>query len=140
MKKVIILASILVLASCSSKKNNETNELYKVLVSGEYGGGSFQFYEIISEPKEFRMLLGDDELKKMVKPDDITNSNFVLLNMGEKTSGGYSIEVVKVEELTDKIVITVKENSPKAGEMVTTALTNPYSVVKINSKKRIEIK
>lgn len=140
MKKVVSLVIVLVLVSCSSTKSKDTNSLYKVLVSSEYGGGNFQFYEIISEQKEFRMLLGDDEIKKFVKPNDITTSNFILLNMGEKTSGGYSIEVVKVEELADKIVVTVKENGPTTGQNVTDALTNPYSVVKINSKKPIEIK
>ena len=75
-----------------------------------------------------------------MQPDDINTSNFILLNMGEKTTGGYSIEVVKVEELSDKIIVTVKENAPKTGDNVTDAITNPYAVVKINSKKPIEIK
>jgi len=41
--------------------------------------------------------------------------------------------------LPDKIVVTVKETKPE-GEMVTQALTYPYAVLKINSKKPIEIK
>ncbi len=140
MKRIVLIVGVLVLAACSSTKTKEVGGLYKVLVSSEYGGGNFQFYEIITDQKEFNMLLGDDELKKMVKPDDITTSNFVLLNMGEKSTGGYSIDVVNVEELSDKIVITVKENKPSSGDNVTTAITNPYTVVKINSKKPIEIK
>ena len=36
--------------------------------------------------------------------------------------------------------ITIKEIAPKTGENVTMALTNPYAVIKINSKKPIEIK
>ncbi len=140
MRKVICFLLILVLASCSSTKTKDTSALYQVLVSSEYGGGNFQFYEIFTEAKEFKMLLGDDELKKFVQPNDITTSNFILLNMGEKTTGGYSIEVVNVEELSDKIIVTVKENAPKSGENVTDAITNPYTVVKINSKKPIEIK
>ncbi len=140
MKKVICLLLILAVASCSPTKPAATNALYQILVSSEYGGGNFQFYEIFTEAKEFKMLLGDDELKKLVQPNDINTSNFILLNMGEKTTGGYSIEVVKVEELSDKILVTVKENKPKSGDNVTDAITNPYTVVKINSKKPIEIK
>jgi len=140
MRKVICLASILIVVACSPTKPKDTGALYQVLVSSEYGGGNFQFYEIFTEAKEFKMLLGDDELKKLVQPNDINTSNFILLNMGEKSSGGYSIEVVKVEELTDKIVVTVRENKPAVGENVTDAITTPYAVVKINSKKPIEIK
>ncbi len=140
MRKVICLLSVLVIVSCSPTKTKDTGALYQVLVSSENGGGNFQFYEIFTEAKEFKMLLGDDELKKLVQPNDINTSNFIVLNMGEKTTGGYSIEVVKVEELSDKIVVTVKENKPTTGDNVTDAITNPYTVVKINSKKPIEIK
>lgn len=138
-KSIMLLVAATILGSCSPTKDKSTSkELYKVLLTSEYGGNSFQFYEIITEEKEFRMMLGDDELKKFLKPADIQTANFVLLNMGEKNSGGYSVEVVKVEELPDKIVVTVKENAPSG--MATTAITNPYTVLKINSKKPIEIK
>ena len=141
MKKIIVLVVFgLLIAACSSTKSTSGSALYEVLVAGEYGGGNFQFYEIFTEETEFKMLLADDELKKLVKPNDIATSNFILLNMGEKNTGGYSIEVVKVEELPDKIVVTVRENKPNPGQNVTTAITNPYAVVKINSKKPIEIK
>ena len=140
MRKVVFIAFVLLMVGCSSTKVIDKGGLYSVLVSSEYGGGNFQFYEVFTEAKEFKMLLGDDELKKLVQPDDINTSNFILLNMGEKTTGGYSIEVVNVEELSDKIIVTVKENSPKTGDNVTDAITNPYAVVKINSKKPIEIK
>jgi hypothetical protein len=141
MKKIIPVLMLLILASCSSTKNKSTeNKLYKVLVSSDYNGASFRFYELITEPNEFKMLLGDEEIRKFVKPDDITTSNFILVNMGEKNTGGYRIEVVSVEELTDKIIITIKEIEPKKDGVITTAITNPYEVIKINSKKPIEIK
>ena len=140
MRKLVFILFVVVMVGCSTTKIKETNALYNVLVSSEYGGGNFRFYEIITEPKEFKMLLGDEELKKLVKENDIDSANFILLNMGEKTTGGYSIEIVSVEERIDKIVVTVKENAPKSGENVTDVITNPYSVVKLNSKKIIEIK
>ncbi len=131
------------LYSCSSSKkttSDTTNKLYEVLVSSEYGGGNFKFYEVITEQKEFKMLLGDEEIRKFVKPNDINSANFILVNLGEKSNGGYSVEVVNVVEQTDKIIVTLKEIEPKKGENVTMALTNPYAVIKINSKKPIEIK
>ncbi len=141
MKRIVVLVCVLVLVSCSSTKTKDNStDLYKVLISSEYGGGSFQFYEIITEQKEFNMMLGDDELKKLIKPTDIQTANFILLNLGEKSSGGYSVEVVKVEELSDKIMVTVKEIAPQSGQLAATVMTNPYTVVKINSKKPIEIK
>jgi hypothetical protein len=140
MKKLIPILIIAIFYSCSSTKKVAENQLYRVLISSEYGGGSFKFYEIITEPKEFKMLLVDDEIKKKVREDDIKTANFILVNLGEKSNGGYSIEVESVVELSDKIVVTIKEIEPKKGENVTMALSNPYAVIKINSKKPIEIK
>ena len=138
-KKYSLLLIILVLASCSStKKPIESKPLYDVLFGSDYGGGSFQFYEIISEEHEFQMLLGDDMIKPYVKKDDIKTSNFILVNLGEKSSGGYTIKVEKVKLLKDKVEVTIKEIPPSG--MVTSVMTKPCYVIRIKSKKPIEIK
>ncbi len=139
MKKIVPILILALLYSCSTTKKTVENQLYSVLVSSEYGGGNFRFYEIITEAKEFKMLLGDDEIKKFIKPDDIKTANFILVNLGEKSNGGYGVEVANVVEESDKVVVTIKEIEPKKGN-VTMAITNPYAVIKINSKKPIEIK
>lgn len=141
MKKYLVLLIIIFFASCNSTKSTTTSKpIYQVLTGSDYGGANFKFYEIISQEDEFKILLSDDILKKYVKKEDIKNANFVLMNSGEKPSSGYKLEIVKVEELPDKIVVTVKENEPKSGEMVSMSITRPYIVLKINSKKTIEIK
>ena len=138
-KKIAILSVVFMLFSCSSSKTPIISEpLYDVLFGSDYGGASFQFYEIISNEDEFNILLTDDMIKPYVKKTDIENSNFILVNMGEKKSGGYTLEVQKVEELADKIVVTLKEVEPKG--MATMAVTKPCYVIRIKSKKPIEIK
>lgn len=139
MKKFSLLFIIVVLTSCSSaKKPMESQAMYDVLFRDEYGGGSFQFYEIISEENEFKMLLNDEMIKPYVKKDDIKTSNFILVNLGEKPSGGYTIKVEKVKLLKDKVEVTIKEIPPSG--MATSVMTKPCYVIKIKSKKPIEIK
>ena len=142
MKNVILSLFAISLVSCSSAsiKTVETNKLYEVLSQESYGGASIRFFEILSLPEEIKMLQQDENLKNKISPTDIQKSNFIILNMGEKTSGGYSIGVDNVVETEKNIVVTVKENFPATGSMVTQALTNPFCVVKINSKKEIIIK
>ncbi|CAM3307879.1 PrcB C-terminal domain-containing protein [Flavobacterium longum] len=133
-----LIFSVLILASCGAGKSTSAKKpLYEVLTQQENGGGNIQFYEIISDESEIGMLLGDEYLQGKVKASDIKTANFVILNLGEKRSGGYRVGVEKVEEFPDKIVVTVKEIKPDG--LVTLALTYPYAVVKINSKKPIEI-
>ncbi|TDE45020.1 protease complex subunit PrcB family protein [Flavobacterium rhamnosiphilum] len=142
MKKILVALVAVTLVSCgaTSTKSSDKNSLYEVLTQQTNGGASIRFFEILSEPNEIAMLQNDENLKNKISPNDIQTSNFIVLNMGEKTSGGYSIGIDTVVETDKNIVITIKETSPEPGSMVTQAFTNPFCVVKINSKKEIIFK
>ena len=140
MKKVISVLAVFALISCGAKKATNSSALYEVLTTQSDGGGNIKFFEILTEPNEIKMLETDPLLKEKMKQGDINNSNYVILNMGEKNSGGYSIDVEKVEETDKNIVITVKENNPAPDAMVTQVITYPYTVVRIHSKKEIIVK
>ncbi|WP_291287128.1 protease complex subunit PrcB family protein [Flavobacterium sp.] len=142
MKKVISVLVILVLVSCGVQKTSDgtSKVLYEVLTEQSDGGGNIKFFEILTEPNEIKMLESDPHLKAKMKQDDINNSNYVILNMGEKNTGGYSIGIEKVEETDKNIIITVKENNPAADAMVMQVITYPYTVIKVHSKKEIIVK
>ena len=142
MKKAVLFILALILVSCgaSSSKTSGKNVLYEVLTQQTDGGASIRFFEILSEENEIVMLQNDEKLKEKIKTNDIQTSNFIVLNMGEKTSGGYKIGIESVVETDKNIIITIKETSPQSGSMVTQEITTPYCVVKINSKKEIIIK
>lgn len=140
-KSILSLAIVLVLFSCSTTKKGSTDKpLYEVLLQQNDGGANINFYEILSEPNEIKMLLNDEKLKGKISTNDVQQSNFVVLNMGEKPTGGYAITVESVIETENNIVIKVKEITPDPGAMLTQSITYPYSVVKINSKKEITVK
>lgn len=139
MKKIVIVSLVFMLFSCGSTKPPILSKpLYDVLFGSDYGGASFQFYEIITEEKEFNMLLKDKMIKPYVNKEDITTCNFILVNIGEKQQEGFTIEVNNIEELPDKMVVSIKEIAPKSTAIANT--TNPCYVIKIKSKKPIEIK
>ncbi|MFV5700665.1 protease complex subunit PrcB family protein [Flavobacterium sp. XS2P12] len=142
MKKLPLLFLGILLVSCgaSTKTGTDKRPLFEVLTQQTDGGASIRFFEILSEPNEIRMLQNDENLKDKISPNDIQTSNFIVLNMGEKTSGGYSIGIDTAVETDNNIIVTVKETNPEPDGMVTQAFTNPFCVVKINSKKEIIIK
>jgi len=133
---------ILLLVSCgtSAPINSEREALYEVLTQQTNGGANIRFFEILTEPNEIRMLENDKKLKNKISPADVQKSNFVILNMGEKNTGGYSISIESAVETEKNIIITVKESSPEPESMVSQGFTYPFCVVKINSKKEIIIK
>jgi hypothetical protein len=142
MKKLPLLFLGILLVSCGASTTTGTDKrpLFEVLTQQTDGGASIRFFEILSEPNEIRMLQNDENLKDKISPNDIQTSNFIVLNMGEKTSGGYSIGIDTAVETDNNIIVTVKETNPEPGGMVTQAFTNPFCVVRINSKKEIIIK
>ncbi|NDP27769.1 MAG: protease complex subunit PrcB family protein [Flavobacterium sp.] len=141
MKKAVLLLLTLFLFSCgaSSTKTSGIHPLYEILTQQADGGASIRFFEILTEEKEISMLQNDEQLKNKIQPNDIQTSNFAILNMGEKTSGGYKIGIESAVETEKNIIITVKETAPAHSSM-TQEITTPYCVVKINSKKEIIIK
>ncbi|WP_163410374.1 protease complex subunit PrcB family protein [Flavobacterium ajazii] len=140
MKKVISVLTVFVLISCGAKKTSDSTALYEILTEQSDGGGNIRFFEILSEPNEIIMLQNDPHIKGKINQEDIANSNYVILNMGQKNTGGYSIGVEKVEETDKNIIITVKENNPASDAMLMQVITYPYTVVKIRSKKEIIVK
>ena len=142
MKQLLATFAILVVCACSPKKPVATGErpLFEILTQQNDGGANIRFYEILTEPREISMLKSDVNLKNKISDTDINSASFIILNMGEKATGGFFIGVESVVESNDKIIVTVKEQEPKPGDMTTMAITYPYSIVKINSKKPIEIK
>ena len=141
MNKIILSLLTLILFSCgaSSTKKSESNALFEVLTHQENGGASILFFEILSEPNQIVMLQNDEKLKHKINSNDIKTSNFIILNLGEKTSRGYGIKVESVVETEKNIVVTFKKIIPDKNTITTQEITTPYSIVKINSKKEIII-
>lgn len=141
MKNVIVLICSLVFISCVSKKPVvlENNELYDIILRKEDGGAKFRFYEIISEEKEFKMISKDEFIKPYLEKDEYEKSNFILVNLGLKSKMGYQIKVVKAEEKANKIILQIVETEPKTIETETVGDFTPNYVIRVKSKKPIEI-
>lgn len=114
MRKIILIFVLATITSCgtSAVKKTEVNKLYEILTQQENGGSSIRFFEILSESNEIAMLQNDENLKNKINITDIQNANFIILNMGEKTSGGFKIGIETVVETASNIIVTVKETAP----------------------------
>ncbi len=73
------------------------------------------------------------------KPVDFTSSQVLVSSIGEKPTGGYEVTASEMEELDDRVVVTVVQSSPGPGCITSQAVTHPFEFVLIPSDKPIEI-
>ncbi|MGC4039966.1 MAG: hypothetical protein QM710_04000 [Flavobacterium sp.] len=140
-KYIPLVIAALFLYSCSSTKTTADRPLYEVLVTNNDGGANIKFYEILSEEKEIKMLLGDETLAKLVKPKDIKESSFLVLNAGPTKESYNRIKIEKVVETPNQVEVYLKDTQKNLDETQQDDMTKyPYTVVKINTKKQIVFK
>jgi hypothetical protein len=138
--------AIVVLFSCNSGKNttSNANSSFEVLLEREYGGKEEKSYEVIKTKAELmqetRDVGIDETIQNKLNAVDFSNSYVLALHSGMKNTGGYAITVKNVEINGDTTIVHVMEVGPKPGEMVTMALTNPFSLVIIDKNTNIIFK
>ena len=136
---VSLLAGIMVgVQSCNTVKTIPMNDL-EVLSNSEYS----QFNEterLVVKSDSGLQSIYDRIVTKEVTPQINWDKNqVVLLSMGQRNSGGFNISVDKVVYGNSEILVYYRTTGPKAGEMVTQAITAPYVLFTIDNKKDLPV-
>jgi predicted RNase H-like nuclease len=137
MKNALLGIVFLIIISCGVNKTTTTNALYEVLTEQKDGGASIEFYEILTEGNEIKMLLNDENLKNKIQEKDIETSNFVIINSGFKNEGNNKINIESITETPNKIIVKIKKDDKNKIVNIELGTVNPYLILKINSKKDI---
>jgi hypothetical protein len=141
MKKILFIITLILLISCSTNKSTVDKPLYEILIVNNDGGANIKFYEVLTEAKEINMLLGDEMLAKLIKPKDINESSFLVLNTGPTKEPYNRMKIEKVIETPTQIEVFLKDTQKNLEVTAIDDTTKyPYTVVKVNSKKPIVIK
>jgi hypothetical protein len=129
-------------ATSKTKKEAVAHEpLVVVVLNNGHNGGFIE--------KENRIITSEEELKsvwnqafknyskKEPLPEvDFSKNIVVLVALGERNAGGYSIKVKNAVPTKAGILVTVEETSPGKTCMLTTAMTYPYQIVQLNTTNK----
>jgi hypothetical protein len=113
--------------------------LYTILYSSNYQDKYDESNIVIQDRAALKVLyasVGKEDFPEI----NFVNNQVVALFLETKKSSGYSISIKRVKENNDQIILYKKEKIPKPGESVTMALTNPYIIIEIHSRKKIVFK
>jgi hypothetical protein len=71
---------------------------------------------------------------------DLRGREAVLVAAGPRSSTGYSLDVLRVTEERGRIVVSVRERTPRLGDPVRARVTYPYRLIAIpRSRKPVKI-
>lgn len=146
LKKIISLLSLSILfMSCKPiQPIADENDVYQVVYKSQIGGKKEKSNLIIKNYEDFNALIselniGEEEFDKLLSID-LEKHDLLVCFLGEKTTGGYDIDVEKVKFSPSSSEVILKEIVPEKNAMVTTALTAPYMFVTLPKNKAILIK
>jgi hypothetical protein len=146
LKKTISLLSLSILfLSCKTAQPVvDKNDVYKVVYKSQIGGKKEKSNLIINNYEEFNALIselniGEEEYEKLLSID-LEKYDLLVSFLGEKTTGGYDIDVENVKFSSTSAEVILKEMVPKKNTMVTISFTSPYMFVTLPKNKAIVVK
>jgi hypothetical protein len=71
---------------------------------------------------------------------DYSRQETFLLAVGPRSSTGYALEVVRVQEKGGNAVVVVHERTPSLGEAVQARVTYPFRLIALDSQKPVHLK
>lgn len=148
MKKIILLMTmlsvVLVLGGCQSDKKITNISDTPVIDTGDkevdipkgitVNEIKFEKVSIESLDEKTQEILNNSKIEKgykLIKENTGTNYYLAVFS-GEKSTTGYSIEVIKVEDNEGKTNVTVEEASPSKDSMNGQMITYPMDIVKLS--------
>ena len=140
MSTSVLVAIFSIVAACNSDSQEDSNVISDelnivVLHGGSYlSNGDFtsKSTKIIQSQESYELLLPtySSDTSKVL---NFSEGSVLLVDMGQRNTGGYKIEVSSAIKHNEHIQVNVLLSEPGANCAVDTALTNPYQLVWIPS-------
>lgn len=127
-------------------EDTETNNPFAASTFYELSAGSYTDNGVFTE-KQSKVITSQSSYEAALavysndSPEtiDFTAGQVLLVDMGERNSGGYAIEVTSMDEDEETVTAYVQLTQPADECSVTDALTNPYQLVYIETLKQVLI-
>lgn len=141
--RVSLFGVFLLFLSCKPSQQVIVKEKdkYEVVFKSQIGGKKEKSSQVIKNYEEFNALItslniGEESFGKLLAID-LEKHDLVACFLGEKTTGGYDIEVDDVLFTDTTAQIILKEITPEKNQLVTDAFTSPYLFVLVPKNKTI---
>lgn len=143
MTKITSFIVLLLISCTTTPKQVVLNTSFSTIYKNSNGGAESAGYLHITNNEDFikfieTLKIDESEFNQFVTVN-FKENDVVVLNQGQKTSGGFGIDVASINWENDVLLIKKKETSPNKGDMVSMVLTSPYCITIIPKAKNIKI-
>lgn len=115
------------LSACGSQSAPATPPAAEIVRwSGQNGGGDTPATRVLRTAEEWSAFWRQVE-RPAPQPFDATKQMAVVVALGEKRTGGFSVEIDSAQAADGNLVVTYREAAPDPSMMVTQALTAPWA-------------
>lgn len=134
-----LLAGIMIgMQSCNTVKTIPMNELEELSKSA-YSQFNKTERLVVKSDAGLQSIYDRIATKEATPQINWDRNQVVLLAMGQRNTGGFSISVDRVVYGNSEILVYYKTTGPEKGAMVTQALTAPYVLFTIENKKDLPV-
>jgi hypothetical protein len=130
----VLIAIILFTSGCRQVKKPIDNkpQVPSITVLDEGAVSAVESYQtvVIDDQETYQNFLSTNQLM-INSPVDLRETTVIALFMGFRPSGGYSINVTKIEEKNDMLYVHVVQRIPGENCINIQMITYPYQVVSI---------
>ena len=140
---VSLIGVCLLFLSCKPAQQAVVKEKdkFEIVFKSQIGGKKVKSNLIIKNYEEFNALITalnvEEEAFGKLLAIDLEKHDLVACFLGEKTTGGYDIDVADVIFTETTAQIILKDFGPEKNELVTDAFTSPYLFVLVPKNKTI---
>lgn len=139
MKNVIIVIIIFVFIVCLNTQaifgEKEDGFEFNTIAKGHYSGIADSRNLIIKDIQTWQEAWEAHASIRLPRPElpniDFTEKLVIAVFNGERSTGGYTLEIDKIERMDDKIRVYICKQKPGPGLMVTQAFTQPHHIIEI---------
>jgi PrcB C-terminal len=123
------------MAAAQSKSRAEKALAFQTVAKGFRSGIREPLQTVARNDAEWRTLWQKQVAAQSNPPPppaiDFKNELVAAVFLGEKPTGGYSIEIVGAEKTNGSLTISYSETVPRPGSMLTQAFTQPFHIVRV---------
>lgn len=127
---MICLMMILALVAGCGQQAGEALK-FETIDQGTYSGITEKKAVLITDEASWGALWKSHTQEGAAPAVPFGQESVLAVYLGERSSGGYGVTVSEVRIDGSKVIVTVQETKPASGTMTTSAITQPFHLVKL---------